>query len=402
MIQVAIIGYGNIGSGVLTVLERSKELIAKKVGEELYVKYILDIRDLSGDPYADRVVSSIDTIVNDPEVAIVVETMGGTKPAYEFVKSCLEAGKHVASSNKELVAKHGAELLKIAREKQVSFLFEASVGGGIPIIRPLNNCITGDKVTKIAGILNGTTNYMLTRMADEGVAYDDVLRQAQELGFAERNPAADVEGHDACRKIAILCSLSFGKLVRSEEIYTEGITAITTADMQYADQLGRHIKLVATGYEADGKVYASVSPRMLAASHPLANVNGVINAIVVTGDMMGDLMFYGAGAGKLPTATAVVADVVEAAMNLNRTMMVGWSEEVMELGSNDTAVNAFFVRVKKQAEAQAKEVLGNGTPVTLEEYPDEVAYLTEAMTEADFAKAAAALGDNLITRIRLA
>ena len=402
MIKAAILGYGNIGSGVLTVLERSKELIRNKVGEEVYVKYILDIRDLSGDPYADRVVSDINTIVNDPEIRIVVETMGGTKPAYEFVKACLEAGKHVATSNKELVAKHGAELLAIAGDKSVSFLFEASVGGGIPIIRPLNNCITSDKVCRIAGILNGTTNYMLTKMADEGASYEDVLHEAQELGFAERNPAADVEGHDACRKIAILCSLAYGKQVCFEDIYTEGITAITSEDMQYAAKLGCSIKLVATGYEENGKVYAFVSPRMLPLTHPLSSVNGVINAIVVTGDMMGDLMFYGAGAGKLPTASAVVADVVEAAMNLDRTMMKGWTAEKLELGANDTAANTFFVRVKKQAEADLEGILGSGVIFELDNLTDEVGYVTESMTEAEFAAASEKLGDNLITRIRMA
>lgn len=402
MAQVAILGYGNIGSGVIDVLEKSREQIAHKVGEPVTVKYILDIRDLTGDPHANLLVKDIQTILEDAEVSIVVETMGGVKPAYDFVKRCLLAGKHVATSNKELVAKHGAELLAIAKENNVSFLFEASVGGGIPIIRPLNNCITGDSVKKICGILNGTTNYMLTKMGQDGVTFEEALKEAQELGFAERNPEADIEGYDACRKIAILCSLAFGKLVNYEDIATEGITQITDVDMEYASKLGRSIKLLAVGYEKNGRIYASVSPQMIPFSHPLASVNGVLNGIMVSGDVIGDLMFYGAGAGKLPTASAVVADVVEEAMNPHKTMLLGWTEEPLQLADQAEAEYAYFIRLKKAAEGRAETVFGSGIQVEIEGHEDEFAYVTGKLSEGAFAAAAEQMGDLLITRIRMA
>ena len=331
MIKVAVLGYGNIGSGVVQVLLKNKETIAKKAGDEIVPACVLDLRDFPGDVMEDKVVKDINLITQNPEISIVVETMGGTKPAYAFVKACLEAGKHVATSNKELV----------------SFLFEASVGGGIPIIRPLVSSITSDAVTEITGILNGTTNYMLTKMSEDGLDYDAVLEDAQERGYAERNPAADVEGHDARRKIAILSSLAFGKYVDYEDVYTEGITKITSADFAYAKVLGSRIKLFGTSKKKDdGSISTMVCPVMITNEHPLFAVNDVMNAILVRGESMGDLMFYGAGAGKLPTASAVVADVVNAARNPKITEIAPYEPGKMTVSDHLKSTHSYFVRVK--------------------------------------------------------
>lgn len=347
MIKVAVLGYGNIGSGVVQVLLKNKETIAKKAGDEIVPACVLDLRDFPGDVMEDKVVKDINLITQNPEISIVVETMGGTKPAYAFVKACLEAGKHVATSNKELVAAHGPELLEIAKAHHVSFLFEASVGGGIPIIRPLVSSITSDAVTEITGILNGTTNYMLTKMSEDGLDYDAVLEDAQERGYAERNPAADVEGHDARRKIAILSSLAFGKYVDYEDVYTEGITKITSADFAYAKVLGSRIKLFGTSKKKeDGSISAMVCPVMITNEHPLFAVNDVMNAILVRGESMGDLMFYGAGAGKLPTASAVVADVVNAARNPKITEIAPYEPGKMTVSDHLKSTHSYFVRVK--------------------------------------------------------
>ena len=347
MIKVAVLGYGNIGSGVVQVLLKNKETIAKKAGDEIVPACVLDLRDFPGDVMADKVVKDINLITQNPEISIVVETMGGTKPAYAFVKACLEAGKHVATSNKELVAAHGPELLEIAKAHHVSFLFEASVGGGIPIIRPLVSSITSDAVTEITGILNGTTNYMLTKMSEDGLDYDAVLEDAQERGYAERNPAADVEGHDARRKIAILSSLAFGKYVDYEDVYTEGITKITSADFAYAKVLGSRIKLFGTSKKKDdGSISTMVCPVMITNEHPLFAVNDVMNAILVRGESMGDLMFYGAGAGKLPTASAVVADVVNAARNPKITEIAPYEPGKMTVSDHLKSTHSYFVRVK--------------------------------------------------------
>lgn len=347
MIKVAVLGYGNIGSGVVQVLLKNKETIAKKAGDEIVPACVLDLRDFPGDVMEDKVVKDINLITQNPEISIVIETMGGTKPAYAFVKACLEAGKHVATSNKELVAAHGPELLEIAKAHHVSFLFEASVGGGIPIIRPLVSSITSDAVTEITGILNGTTNYMLTKMSEDGLDYDAVLEDAQERGYAERNPAADVEGHDARRKIAILSSLAFGKYVDYEDVYTEGITKITSADFAYAKVLGSRIKLFGTSKKKeDGSISTMVCPVMITNEHPLFAVNDVMNAILVRGESMGDLMFYGAGAGKLPTASAVVADVVNAARNPKITEIEPYEPGKMTVSDHLKSTHSYFVRVK--------------------------------------------------------
>ena len=352
MIQIAVMGYGTVGSGVVEVLNTNQASIDKRVGEEVRVKYVLDLRDFPGDPIESVLVHDFETIVNDPEVKVVVEVMGGVEPAYTFTKRCLLAGKSVCTSNKALVAAHGAELLQIAKDKNLNYLFEASVGGGIPIIRPLQTCLTADEIVEISGILNGTTNYILTNMTYGGANFDDALKDAQEKGYAERNPEADVEGHDACRKIAILTSLVSGQRVDFEDIYTEGITKVTAEDIKYADKLGRVIKLLAMSKkEADGKYYAMVAPFLIDAANPLYSVNGVFNAIFVEGNMLGDAMFYGSGAGKLPTASAVAADVVDACKNLNENLGFYWSDEKLVLGDTRDDKRRFLVRVKGDAQA---------------------------------------------------
>ena len=402
MIQVAVLGYGTVGSGVVEVLENNKEEITKKAGEELNVKYILDLRDFPGDPYEEKVVHDYNVILNDPEVTIICETMGGVNPAYDFSKNALLKGKSVCTSNKELVANHGPELIKLAKENKCNYLFEASVGGGIPIIRPLNYSLTAEKIEAIIGILNGTTNYILTKMDKEGASFEEVLKEAQEKGYAERNPEADVEGYDACRKIAILSSLMTGKHVDYKDIYTEGITKISTRDFAYAKAMKRSIKLLATGKEVDGKYVAMVAPFMIPTSHPLYCVNDVFNAVYVTGNMLGDSMYYGRGAGKLPTASAVVSDIVDCARHVGKTIMCFWDEEKVELESTDEVMQIFFVRVdkSKNSKEDVEKVFGNVSFINMPEYDDEIAFVTEAMKEKDF-KAAAEKCEGLLSRIRV-
>lgn len=402
MVNIAILGYGTVGSGVVEVLNTNGKSIAKRIGEEINIKYVLDLRDFPGDPIQEKIVHDYNTILNDEEVKIVVEVMGGTTPAFTFAKQALEAGKSVATSNKELVAKHGAELLAIAKERTVNFLFEASVGGGIPIIRPLIQSLTADEIVEITGILNGTTNYMLTKMAQEGVSYDAILRRAQDKGYAERNPAADVEGHDACRKIAILTSLAYGKQVDYEKIYTEGITHITDIDFKYANQLGMSIKLLATGKKVDGKVFAMVAPMMIDSEHPLYGVNGVFNAIFIHGNMLGDAMFYGRGAGKLPTASAVVADIIDEVKHIATSIKMNWSPKKLELADIGMAKHCFFVRVSGEIAAAGeaiKKLFGDVHFVTLSDVPNEFAFMTGRISEELFNEKIGQI-DGLITRIR--
>lgn len=348
MAKVAIMGYGTVGSGVYDIIKTNSDKLSRSAnGESVDIKYILDIRDFDDHPEKELFTKEFNDILNDDEVSVVAEVMGGLHPAYEFTKSLLEAGKSVVTSNKELVATYGTELLEIARGKNVNYFFEASVGGGIPIIRPLVSSITSDAVTEITGILNGTTNYMLTKMSEDGLDYDAVLEDAQERGYAERNPAADVEGHDARRKIAILSSLAFGKYVDYEDVYTEGITKITSADFAYAKVLGSRIKLFGTSKKKeDGSISAMVCPVMITNEHPLFAVNDVMNAILVRGESMGDLMFYGAGAGKLPTASAVVADVVNAARNPKITEIAPYEPGKMIVSDHLKSTHSYFVRVK--------------------------------------------------------
>ena len=387
MVNIAVLGYGTVGSGVVEVIHTNHERINQRIGDELNVKYVLDLRDFPGDPIQEKLVHDFNVIVEDPDVQIVVEVMGGIEPAYTFVKRSLQAGKSVATSKKALVAKHGAELLSIARDKNINFLFEASVGGGIPIIRPLNSSLTADEIEEITGILNGTTNYMLSKMFYEGADYAEVLKEAQDKGYAERNPEADVEGYDACRKIAILSSLISGQQVDFEDIYTEGITNITKEDMMYAKEMGMTIKLLASSKRDNDHLHAIVAPALLHKEHPLYNVNDVFNAIFVHGNVLGDAMFYGSGAGKLPTASAVVADVVDEAKHLNRNIMTMWKNEKLELLPLDNTSKKFFVRIKGDAEATKAHLESSFGPISIvkvDELNGEFGFVTEEMTEGSY------------------
>ena len=399
MIQVAVMWYGTVGSGVVEVIEKNKEEINKKSNEALNIKYILDLRDFPGDPYEDKIVHDVEVILNDPEVQIICETMGGLKPAYEFTKRALMSGKSVCTSNKELVATHGPELIQIAHEHTCNYLFEASVGGGIPIIRPLNYSLTAEKIDAISGILNGTTNYILTKMEREGAAFEEVLKEAQEKGYAERNPEADIEGYDACRKIAILSSLMCGKNVRYQDIYTEGITKITADDFKYAKVMDCTIKLLGLAKEENGGLYAMVSPFLISKNHPLSMVNDVFNAVCVHGNMLGDSMYYGRGAGKLPTASAVVSDVVDCARHIGKIITCFWDAEDVKLTNVDEVERAFFVRVEKAKEQEAKETFGDVKEITAG-VDGEFAFVTGRMSEKEFNEKAEKVG--VISRIRFA
>ncbi len=404
MINIAVMGYGTVGSGVVEVINTNGARINQRIGEELNVKYVLDLRDFPGDPVQEKIVHDFETIIQDEDVKIVVEVMGGIEPAYTFVKRSLKAGKSVATSNKALVAKHGAELLSIAKEKNINFLFEASVGGGIPIIRPLNSSLTADEIEEITGILNGTTNYMLTKMFYEGADYDTVLKEAQANGYAERNPEADVEGYDACRKIAILSSLISGQQVDFEDIYCEGITEITVEDMKYAKAMGTTIKLLASSKRHGNHLHAIVAPCMLYPEHPLYNVNGVFNSIFVHGNVLGDAMFYGSGAGKLPTASAVVADVVDAAKHLNRNIMTMWDQEKLRLEDKSDAKRRFFIRMKGDSDkllADLQYSFGEIELVHADGLEGEFGFVTPVMMEGDYDTRAKSYKDQILHMIRI-
>lgn len=400
MIQVAVLGYGTVGSGVVKVIDTNHDSILAKTGMDLNVKYILDRRDFTGDANEQKVVQDFDVIVNDPEVQIVVETMGGTTPAFEFSKRALEAGKSVCTSNKELVARHGTELLAAAKEHNASYMFEASCGGGIPIIRPLRTCLAQDEIDEITGIVNGTTNYILTKMLEEGSEFADVLKEAQQKGYAERNPEADVEGHDACRKIAILSSLAYGKRVEFTDIYTEGITKITSADIAYAKAMNKCIKLLAYSHKEGDDVLAMVAPYLVGKDDPLSGVNGVFNAIFVHGNMLGDAMFYGQGAGKEATASAVVADVIEEAQVLGRSVMSQWSPEKQTMTEVSGTSKPFFVRVKDSTSVAEAEAVFGKIEVVQAGVAGEYGFVTEAMSEEAYAACAAKM-DTILNRIRI-
>ena len=400
MVNVAVLGYGTIGSGVVEVLQTNTEVIAQRAGEEIAVKYILDLRDFPGDPNADKIVHDYDIIDKDEDVQVVVECMGGVEPAYTFVKRALLNGRSVATSNKELVAKHGAELIAIAHEKNINFLFEASVGGGIPIIRPLVQCLTADVIEEVSGILNGTTNYMLTRMKEEGISFEEALKEAQEKGYAELHPEADVEGYDACRKIAILSSLAFGQQVDFEDIYTEGITSITTEDIRYATAMNKSIKLLGNSWRVDGKIYAMVCPMLLDNAHPLSGVNDVFNAIFGRGNMVDETMFYGKGAGKLPTASAVAADVVDCVKHTGKNIKILWNPEKLTLSDLGDFERQYFVRMPADAEAKAITAAFGAVEMVSVEGINEKAFITGVMKESAFNEAAEKAG-HIINRIRL-
>ena len=399
MVKVAVLGYGTVGSGIVEVIKTNQDMVNKKAGDEIDVKYILDLRDFPGDPYENLVVHDVEIILNDPEVLVIAEAMGGVEPAYTFTKRALSAGKSVCTSNKELVAKHGAELIELASANKCNYMFEASVGGGIPIIRPLNASLTPERVDGITGILNGTTNYILTKMEKEGSDFDTVLKEAQDKGYAERNPEADVEGYDACRKIAILSSLIYGKNVNFEHIYTEGITKITTNDFAYAKKAGYTIKLLAMSKEVDGKYFAMVTPCMINDQNPLYFVNDVFNGILVHGNTLGNTLYYGAGAGKLPTASAVVSDIIDCVKHLGKTVFCFWDKEELTLSSMDDSVKRFFVRVKDADFAKAKEVFGDVEEIDAQ-IAGEKGFFTQAMSEKAFKEKSAQVGE-IISRIRV-
>ncbi|MBR5273093.1 MAG: homoserine dehydrogenase [Clostridia bacterium] len=391
--NIAIMGHGVVGSGVAEIIHMHGENFAKKTKQEsIDIKYILDLRTFPDSPYSDRFTTDFGKIVNDDSVKVVVETMGGLVPAFDYVKSCLEAGKHVVTSNKELVAAKGLELLRIAEEKGVNFLFEASVGGGIPIIRPINQCLSANEIDEIAGILNGTTNFILTKMFKEKMSFNDALKLAQDLGYAERNPAADVEGFDACRKICILASLSFGKHVYPEQVFTQGITQITEYDVEYAAVWGGVIKLIGRAKRMEnGQISAMVTPAFIKNGSQLASVDDVFNAILVKGDAIGDVVFYGRGAGKLPTASAVVADVLDCINHMNKKKIFGWDAGydgyVVDCLETETS---FYVRAHakglsvSQASAAIENAFGKVRFLKKEGMPcGEIAFVTPVMAEGE-------------------
>ena len=406
MIYVAIMGHGVVGSGVAEVLRKNADSIARKAGEGIAIRKILDLREFPDLPYADCFTKDFEEIVNDPDIRIVVETMGGLSPSYEYVKRCLETGKSVVTSNKELVAAKGDELLALARKNNLNFLFEASVGGGIPILRPIDQCLAANEVTEIAGILNGTTNFMLTRMIEDGMSFEDALALAQQLGCAERDPSADIEGHDACRKICILASLAFGKHVYPAEVYTEGITKITSEDVRTAAAADSVIKLIGRAVlQEDGRLYATVAPTVISKSSLLSDVNDVFNGIMVRGDAIGDVVFYGRGAGKLPTASAVVADVIDEVKHLKARKYLFWEGgyEGYVIPHEEGTVQ-MLVRVADTADAAAKiAALGNVQMVEGDGVPaGDIAFITPVMTEAALDAALLASGLTVKSRLRVA
>ena len=402
MINIAVLGYGTVGSGVVEVINTNQDSINRRAGDAIRIKYVLDLRDFPGDPVQKVLVHDYETIVNDPEVDIVVEVMGGLEPAHTFVKRALEARKSVATSNKALVAKFGPELMDIARNKNINFLFEASCGGGIPIIRALNQSLTADQIDEVTGILNGTTNYMLTKMDMEGSRFESVLKEAQEKGYAEADPTADVEGYDACRKIAILSSLAYGKFLNYEKIHTEGITRITPEDMEYARVMGMSIKLLATSRKlSEDSYYAVVAPFLVGKNNPLYSVNDVYNGIFVHGNVLGDAMFYGSGAGKLPTASAVVADVVDEAKHLHENMPNEWNDQPLPLADPDQVSGRFFVRVQTTDLSLIRSVFGTIEQIQVPKAEGETGFVTAQMTLGQYKAKAAEIKAEILSMIRI-
>jgi len=389
MINVAIMGHGVVGSGVAEILIDHNERIAKAVKEDVNVKYILDLRDFPGLSYSNKFIKDFEQILKDDEVKVVAEVMGGVNPAYTFVKSCLERGKSVVTSNKELVAVKGAELIKIAEENNANFLFEASVGGGIPVLRPMVQCLCANEITEVSGILNGTTNYILNKMIVDNMDFSTALSLAQEKGYAEKDPTADIEGHDACRKICILAALAFGKHVYPEQVYTEGITNISLDDVEYADNFGGVIKLIGhTEKLGDGRITASVRPTVVGRNCLLSGVDGVFNAVMVTGDQTGEVVFYGKGAGKEATASAVVADMVDCMKHLNARKYLSWEDGSEQYVAKDfDKCGQFYVCLKSSdynslleqfdsSFADVKDIIKN-------EFNGEIAFITNCDKESN-------------------
>jgi len=398
--KVAILGYGTVGSGVFEVLNTNKDVIAKKAGVSLEVSYVLDLRDFPNDPVEKVLTHDVNDIINDPEVKVVAEVMGGVGAALKFTRAALEAGKSVCTSNKELVATHGCELMKIAQEHGCRYLFEASVGGGIPLIRPIMTALHGDDIVHMKSILNGTTNYILTRMSEAGAGFEEALSEAQQKGYAEADPTADIEGHDAMRKTSILASILEGKFVSCDDVHTEGISAITATDFKYARRLHAGVKLLSVISRENGKISAMVAPFLVREDNELYGVKGVKNASLVCGNAVGDIMFYGSGAGKLPTASAVVADMAEAAQCMEGNSVVkqvpAWTDERANVVSYEESENASLIRVAAADEKAARKAFGDIREVAPSD--GEFAFVTPVMSEKDFKKAAAGL--NIISRIR--
>lgn len=376
MSKVAILGYGVVGSGVYEILKNTANQVSKNAGKAVDVKYILDIRDFDNHPEKHLFVKDFATILDDAEVDIVAEVIGGATVAYEFTKAALEAGKNVVTSNKELVATHGTELLKIAQDKGVSYLFEASVGGGIPLIHPIHRCLTGNNISRIMGILNGTTNYILTSMLKDNKSFEDALKDAQQKGYAEANPAADVEGIDACRKIAILSSLAYGRSISCDDIHTEGITKITLTDAQYAEKADYAVKLIGYSENAGDKTEVWVGPMLIPSTMPLSKVDDVFNAGMVCGDNVGDVMFYGRGAGMLPTASAVVGDIIDIATGSCKCCPISWTKPDMEVLSYGSTVSRYYVRAAAE-DKNAAQSLFDGAQFILDTDDGEIAFITE-------------------------
>jgi len=379
MINIAVLGYGVVGSGVVSVIDKNAKKIAQNAGQEICVKHILDVREFPESPYKHLFVNNFETIVEDPEISIVVEAIGGTVPALEFTRRSLQSGKSVVTSNKELIAEHGSELLALAKEKNVNYLFEASVGGGIPVIRPLAQCMAANIITEIYGILNGTTNYILSDMDKTGADFATSLLEAQNKGYAEADPTADIDGHDACRKICILSSLAFGQHVFPHQVQTEGITGVTIKDLHYASDLGYKIKLLGRSRVVDDKISAYVAPHLISNENLLAMVNGVMNGVVIRGNAVGDVIFSGAGAGKLPTASSVVADVIDAAKHLHAQKWILWADGCDEFVTNPALLDsAWYIRTDAPREKVEKEF---GNIILAESSDAEVAFITGVMNE---------------------
>ncbi len=403
MTKIAIMGHGVVGSGVAEVIMQNRESISARAEQNLEIKYILDLRDFDNLPYSDKFIKDFNLIANDDEISIVAEVMGGIEPAYTYVKTCLLNGKSVVTSNKELVAAKGAELLQIAREKGVNFFFEASVGGGIPIIRPLHSCLAANKITEIAGILNGTTNFILTKMIREKMDFSAALKMAQELGYAERNPDADVLGHDACRKICILASLAFGRHVYPDSVYTVGITEITLSDVEVAGKLGYVIKLIGRAKEENGRVSIMVSPALIKKESQLASIDDVFNGILVRGNAIGDVVFYGRGAGKLPTASAVVADIIDAAKAKTNDRSLFWKDCGADFVEPVEKVSSAFMLRLKGSVDDYKSVVSDTSSILLGDN-SEFTVITAAMTEneiADIETKLANLNISVLSKIRV-
>ena len=398
MVKIAILGFGVVGSGTAEVLTENKKIIEERLGCEYSIKYILDLRDFPDSPFGDLVVHDFNVILNDPEVSVVAEMMGGSHPAYDFSLAALKAGKHVVTSNKEVVSNFGVELCAVAAENGVRYLFEASVGGGIPVIRPMINDLASNKITKICGILNGTTNYILTKMRDDGASFEDVLKDAQKLGYAEANPSADVDGIDAARKIVILSALASGKLISPKTIYTEGITAISQKDIKAAEALGCSIKLIAQSHIAKDTLLAFVSPALVQKSNPLSRIDDVFNGILINANMVGEVMFYGPGAGKLPTASAVVADIIDIIANMDSELKtINWNS------ADEADVSSFDSFASKRVFITSKEMLFSDDVAIIKSVKtdDGFAYMTSELTELEVSEIIAKNKDIISSAFRV-